>query len=199
MVAKYQDLTVGQMEAVVNMMGGMEKLHATLRGEYTLTLIAKAVGTLLQVVGKVAVALKGKLVSSEFFTTRDGIFVVNSFQELFVGDDNSTVDSFVLSKCLLTMSACDSNIRKELPENHVFTSSEFCQVIASMITSQWDGKEGDLLSNGYANIFYVQDKNKKRVFTVLVRWNSDDREFCVRVWGLGGRGWRAGRAVFSRN
>lgn len=40
-MAKYNDLTMGQVEAVVNKMGGMKNFHAYLRGEYKLTKVAE--------------------------------------------------------------------------------------------------------------------------------------------------------------
>lgn len=62
---------------------------------------------------------------------------------------------------------------------------------------QPDGKEGVLLTNGYANIFYIRD-SAGVLWAVYCYWHDDG-------WGVNAYSvespsdWRAGRQVFSRN
>lgn len=92
---------------------------------------------------------------------------------------------------LLKKNACDTDIRKELPENHLSTLED----IAGFIEAQLNGKSDLLLNNGWANIFYVEGKNGE-VFAVSVRWHSDFRDWNVLDWKLDELGeWSTGRQV----
>jgi hypothetical protein len=63
-------------------------------------------------------------------------------------------------------------------------------------------KEGELKTDGYANIFYVKtppDKNGKQFLrSFYCRWASATLEWCVESCRFG-CGWRVGARVFSRN
>lgn len=91
----------------------------------------------------------------------------------------------------LKQNVYDRDIRAELPEHHL----SMLEDIAALIKAQWGGKEGILLNNGRANIFYVEGKNGE-VFAVNVNWNADDREWNVNDWRLDENGeWNAGNQV----
>lgn len=132
--------------------------------------------------------------AAEFYQTGPGLYVYGTFADRLDVNARQTVDSaperpYVAS--LLKANAYDKDIRKELPEDHLSTLED----IAGLIEAQPNGKEGILLTNGYANIFYVEGKNGE-VFAVFVRWFSDGRGWRVRVWLLGERGrWFAGGRV----
>lgn len=120
--------------------------------------------------------------AAEFYQTGPGLFVFDTFAERLDLSARQTLDSaparsYVAS--ILKSDAYDKDIRKELPENHLSTLED----IAGFIEAQPEGKQGFLLNDGYANIFYVAGKNGE-VFVVVVRWLSDDREWLVRGWGL---------------
>lgn len=78
---------------------------------------------------------------------------------------------------LLKANASDTDIQKELPEEHL----SILEDIAWLIEAQSDGQSGFLLSNGYVNIFYALGK-----IAVGVRWHSG--LWCVDIWGLDERG-----------
>lgn len=134
--------------------------------------------------------LKKRFVPDEFFKTRKGLYLWNDMQRVL--KNASPVESAGAGKLCsfdLTRNAYDRNIKAELPERH---EVELWQ-IAELIEAQKNGEEGRLLTNGYANIFYVAG------CAVRVDWPSAYREWRVNGWGLGGLYWRAGRRVFSCN
>jgi hypothetical protein len=128
---------------------------------------------------------------SKFFKARKGLYVDQYFSSrVLVGASKSEPSGMVLlSTADLTRTAYDREIKAELAENH---GVELWH-IAMLIEAQPNGRDGPLLSNGYANIFYVGG------FVVLVRWDAGDGEWYVYDWKLGGDRWRAGLRVFSRN
>jgi hypothetical protein len=102
----------------------------------------------------------------------------------------ATIASYDLTKAMY-----DSEVRAELPENHVFAIDDLW-MIADLISHQSKGESGKLLNNGYANLFYVQVGAS--VLVVGVDWYGS--EWYVYAWVLGERGrWYGGCRVFSRN
>ncbi|MBI2506681.1 MAG: hypothetical protein HYW00_00890 [Candidatus Colwellbacteria bacterium] len=95
---------------------------------------------------------------SQYFQTRKGLYVWDGFKDRILSAAQPT-DGFAetrLASFDLVKPANDAEIRSELPENHVFEDAgEFCAILAKMIDRQPNGGEGDLLSNGGWNIFYV--------------------------------------------
>lgn len=89
-----------------------------------------------------------------------------------------------------------------------FSIDEVKSVLAQMVNNQslmTNGKNvpnaaEPLLTNGYGNIFLVEDliDGKSQRFAVDARWRSDDREWLVGAHGLSA-GWSAGVRVFWRN
>lgn len=151
---------------------------------------------LLKPVGKSTVPARTKpFNAAEFYQTGPGLYVYDTFADRLDVNARQAVDSaperpYVAS--LLKANAYDKDIRKELPEIHLSTLED----IAGLIEAQPNGKSGFLLSNGYANIFYVEGKNGE-VFAVDAPWLSGGRKWRVSDWSLDERGrWRAGFQVF---
>ncbi len=124
---------------------------------------------------------------NQFFRTRPGLYVWDSFRERFELGVAPSAPERPYVASLLKSNAYDRNIRRELPENHLSTLED----IAGFIEAQPHGKEGFLLTNGYANMFYVLGKNDQ-VFNMDVIWHSDDHEWNVFDGTLDeDGGWRA--------
>ncbi len=129
--------------------------------------------------------------AAAFYRTGPGLRVYDTFADHLDLSARKTVDSaparpYVAS--LLKANAYDKDIRKELPKRHLST----LEAIAGLIEAQPNDKSGFLLSNGYANIFYVESKNDE-VFAVGVYWRSAYREWLVGGWRFGEWGfWCAG-------
>lgn len=68
--------------------------------------------------------------------------------------------------------------------------------IKAKIEAQPNGIEGEMLSNGFANIFYVSGKDEV-LFTVNVHWNSGGGQWSVYADRLDQYGkWDAGSRIF---
>ncbi|MFA5831520.1 MAG: hypothetical protein WC878_06860 [Candidatus Paceibacterota bacterium] len=97
--------------------------------------------------------------------------------------------STALSSYTLTKAMNDSEIRAELPKNHVFSQDDLW-MIADLI------KSDKLLNNGYANLFYVEAGASVLVVSV----HRDGSDWHVHGWELDENGqWNDGCRVFSRN
>lgn len=127
----------------------------------------------------------------EFFKERTGLWIWSSFINNVVEKAKSTKSgaTFKISSFDLVESATDEEIEKDFPKKHLFTETEVCAIIASLIEKQSKGEAGTLLNNGYANLFYT----KSRV--VGVDW--DGSRWDVIGWYRGGLAWHEGDRVFS--
>lgn len=128
----------------------------------------------------------------KYFKDGKGLWVSSSFEER-IRDKAPTVataQKFELSSFTLLKNSSDKDIEAALPEKHIFSESEVCAVVAALIDKQPKGKEGALLNNGYANLFYTAS------FVVHVRWDSDDGHWHVSTWSRG-YDWHADSRVFS--
>jgi hypothetical protein len=137
---------------------------------------------------------------ANFYQTRNGLYVWEGFTTRILSIAQPTaITPVTLSSFDLIKSAHDTDVRGELPTNHVFGSASlFCGYLASLISRQPNGKTGDLIANGCANLFYVCGINSE-VFTVDVSWSSDDREWDVLAHALDAYRWNAGYRAFSSN
>lgn len=79
----------------------------------------------------------------------------------------------------LKVDAYDKDVRRELPEMYL---SAFEEIVALIIAQPGD-KPGFLLSNGYANIFYVEGKNRE-VFAGFTYWLSEKHRWEIDGWRL---------------
>jgi len=143
--------------------------------------------------GSVAVKLTERHDPDSFYQTRSGLWVYDGFRNLVVAKAQPTEAGtvFKLDHALLTQNMTDEKIEGSLPKNHLFDESVLCAIIAQMIAEQPNGKEGKLLNNGYANLFYTSS------CVVYVYWRAVYRKWYVRTWRRGDNGWDAGRRVFS--
>ena len=184
------ELNLEQIEAIVNKLGGMEGIQRFLRDEIIVSESSKL--TELSFHEETTVGpLTKRFVPNEFFTAQQGLYLWNDMQRVLKNAqavDPVKTEATKLRSFDLTKNAYDKKIKAELSGN--------CEVelwqIAELIEAQKNGEDGSLLTNGYANIFYVAD------FAVGVHWGADDREWNVAGWRLVGGRWRAGSRVFSR-
>ncbi|MFA5831813.1 MAG: hypothetical protein WC878_08395, partial [Candidatus Paceibacterota bacterium] len=119
------------------------------------------------------------------------LFVFDSFKNKIAKSARhvSEQPSAAISSYTLTKAMNDSEIRAELPKNHIFSQDDLW-MIADLI------KSDKLLNNGYANLFYVEASAS----VLVVRVYRSGSDWCVRAWELGEYGrWSVGRRVFSRN
>lgn len=131
----------------------------------------------------------------EFYQNRDGLYVWDEFRNR-VGKYAKQVQSLPLAigkSYDLQKNSYDRQITDELPQGYEWDPSELCARLAQMIEKQWGGTAGELLNNGYANLFCVPG------FVVDVSWYAGGGGWGVYAYRLGGGRWRAGYRVFVRN
>ncbi len=128
-----------------------------------------------------------------FFKTRDGLYVWDDFQTRVVklAKPINTGTTFKVNVDELGADLTDKEIENGLPKNHLWDEGALCAVVAEMISKQPEGKEGDLLNNGYANLFYTSS------CVVFVFWRAVSSKWGVNTWDRGGLGWSAGVRVLS--
>lgn len=139
------------------------------------------------------VGIKAKTIDpKEFFQDKKGLWVSSNFidnvatkAEKMTKDKTFNVNSFEL-----TANAYDREIEESFNDNHIFSETDVCALIAALIENQKKGEEGVLLNNGYFNIFYTPDR------VVNVFWSSASQRWYVYVWRRGCR-WFEGSRVFS--
>ena len=139
---------------------------------------------------KIVVKLK-KFDPTEFFKNREGLYVWSSFKDNIL-DKAKTIEKeseFKISSYDLVKFGNDEEIEKELPEKHLFSETDVCALIASLIEKQPKGEEGTLQNNGYANLFYTSSH------VVVVRWSGG--EWSVYDWYRRDGRWGGGPRVFA--
>lgn len=186
---KYGELNLGQIEALVDRHGGMEGVQRFLAGT---TEVVKSVLKLFN--DSVAFYAVDTHDPQAFYQTRTGLWVSDEFRSRILSRARSVkkLAATVGKSYDLAQEAYDRKITPKLPEGHAFDESEVCARIAAMIQKQPKGEAGDLLNNGYANLFYVAG------CVVHVRWCADDWEWYVSVSELDDGYWYVGPRVFSR-
>lgn len=205
---KYASWTFGQVEALINILGGDEVARNILAGKVKVVAqtVQQVIETLLDFAGTVTVpATTSKLVAKEKFmisTERNApvkiSYLGDNFTAWFLNNDGKIEDPITeqtLRYHKLRQSSVDGPIITELggEEKSETTLSE----MFSLMEKQKHGEDGVLLNNGYANIFYIKDQNGV-LRAVLVSW--DGGGWFVSAVSVEDPGrWRDGRQVFSRN
>ncbi|MBA3732930.1 hypothetical protein H0W91_00970 [Patescibacteria group bacterium] len=95
---------------------------------------------------------------SRFYRTREGLYVRDSFLQLAVANTHPTEMGTIvkLNSTQITQDMRDYEIRKMLPTQHVFDKSQALAVIEELITLQWNGEEGLLVTKGdVVNLFFI--------------------------------------------
>lgn len=171
-MAKYPK-TLGRIEAVWNKLGGEEGVDLLLAGE--------------------GVVPRNEMpdpnVPAVFFRMREGLWVSPDFQTQMLAKVANTGTEVRHIDLECDMSSVD--IEAMLGNSYVFGEMQVCLTIARLITAQPNGVEGELLNNGFLNLFYTSS------CVVRVYWRVDRREWFVGTWWRGDGGWCAGSRAFS--
>ena len=200
---KYEKMEWGTMEAVVNMLGGMEGVSALLAGKLVITKVVEAVETLLTFLGTVTIpATTTKFIAREKFvqdTSRTAkvkiSFLGSNFTSWFLDKIEDPIGESIMGYYKLIKRSVDAPILKELGGQE--KAMTFIATIFALMELQSNGEEGALLTNGYVNIFYVPDSSGV-LRAVHVRWHGVDWD--VRAHSVANPvRWHVGYQVFSRN
>ncbi len=156
------------------------------------TALEQAIGRMLVLMQKGAtITFDSRHDPDSFFRTRKGLWVGEEFRFRVVAkaEASTTVPAFKHVDLPLDMN--DAKIEKRLGDRHFFTETETCALIADLIAKQEGGTEGELLNNGYSDLFYLVS------CVVRVVWYADGRKWRVCTWRRNDCGWNAGSRAFS--
>lgn len=192
-----KDFTQGQLNAMVKKLieaAGKDAPMKLLRDELEIS-VKKILGGLKLISDKITVGPLTKTFDSKDFFRNENksvrLYIWDGFKDRVLAHAGkvSKQPATDLVSYDLVKPMYDSEIRAELPKNHVFAIDDLW-MIAELI------KNDKLLKNGYANLFYVQVD----ALVLVVSVHRNGSEWCVNAWRLGGTGqWYGGRRVFSRN
>lgn len=136
----------------------------------------------------------------KFWQTRSGLYVWKEFHSCVAAAAKpvTSLPAREIASFDLIEYATNGQIWCELPQGYLFEdASEFSAHLAGMIERQEGGSDGDLITTGYMNIFYVRGV-ARRVFSVCVSWSTGSRRWGVSAYDLGDYPWHAGGRTFSR-
>lgn len=197
---KYGELTLGQVEAIVNKLGGLDGAMKFLRDE--LSLVAKngkevVIRALEKLAWKGTVTVRATSVDkNKFFSGKLGVNVWTSdrFDNVVKSSLPATIVCFEhqMDVFRLTANMWDSEIQSELGTKTYRLVEEVVASMVSRIMMWKDGKDGhNLLTNGYANIEHARAADGR---IVAVSCSFDGSEWSFGCNGLDGNGgWDEGR------
>ncbi len=197
-MSKYGHRTGDWCEAIVNKLGGEEAADAFLRDE--LVISKRPADAILEFVGTANIAATTtKFVAKEKFKLKkDGgicSYIGDNFKDWFGGKEEDPLAETTLRYAKLRKSSVDTPIVAELG-GEAKAETTLTEVFGLM-SKQAKAETGVLLTNGWANIFYVRDQNGV-LRAVFVHW--DDGGWSVHAGELGYPDtWLDGYQVFSRN
>jgi len=201
---KYGNLTLGQIEAGINKIGGEDAFMRLLSGELNIVPAKPAdPKKLLELVTTVSVAACEKFVAKEHFKVDTGrkakvkiAFLWDNFSKHFLPKTEEGVLAGEIKVHKLLQWSLDAPIMTELgdPRSYSTTLADLWW----MLEKQPNGEEGALLVNGYANILYIYD-TEGNLWAVRARWFSDRGGWLVDADSIEcPRRWRAVGQVLSR-
>lgn len=182
-------------KALGTKLGGVEVVKAILRGTSAVT-----VDIIRRLTSLTSLTIASNTINPhDFFKTHEGLWTSKNFKDFILSGASKkqvSADETNIIYADLAQDANDDEISSELPEGYTFEDVDtFLVHLATLIEGQWGGKEGTLLNNGYANIFYV--KVNGEVFAAYVRWNAGYREWGCFAFRLDDIRWLAGFRAFS--
>ena len=192
--------TVDKIQAIWNMVGGEEMVDALIQGraklEVKLVQILNWIGTTTISATTEKFVAKDKFRKDSKEVKFYGIW--NNFTEWFLsgnGKIEEPIDEKELRYGKLIKYSLDGPIVEELGGEAKAETT--LTELHDLLKKQANGEEGDLLTNGYANIFYVKDTSGV-LRAVDVHW--DDAGWIVAANSVEHPGdWSVGYRVFSRN
>ena len=160
----------------------------------------KPLTPLLELIGTVTVPATQRFIAREKFIANTGrkapvkiSYLGSNFLEWFLNKVEEPRPEAQLRYAKLRKYSVDHPILTELGNSAETTLAEIFQ----LMLNQPNGENGALLTNSYANIFYVRDSNNE-LRAVYVDWVGGGWYVFARSVGLPYE-WRGGRRVFSRD
>ncbi len=169
-----KSFTLGQINALVKMLGGESNVQNILSGELIANLEAARFLTGLTTIDVRAMRCSPR----EFYRPGKYIFRLGAgeFKEGGLVDlpmGSVSVDHGEISYADVTRTTREIDICNMLPKDYMFRRlGKFLCRLASLIDSQMEGGEGPLLTNGLGNVFYFCN-NEGEIYHASVGWNDE--------------------------
>lgn len=192
--------TVGQLNALVKKLGGEQSVRDYLSGKVKVSITKSALERSSEFTLPTRMASFNPNIY-RYFKTRNGLYVSDDFNDKILRaiELQGSVPSATIVIYCLTKDADDTEIREEMPNNHVFEDTySFCTYLAYMIDEQQNGRTAVFVTNGNWNIFYVRGVHNE-IFSVNVRWRGVLRRWEVSAYIPDGECWSIGSCAFSCN
>lgn len=187
---KYSELNLGQIEAIVNKLGGMEGVKRFLASE----LVTKEPNLLWQIT-TVSVSGTEKFVAKEYLRTANIGYTGDNFDKLFLNKAEKNVEGVNVAIHRLEKDSLDVPILAELGNRAEISLAHLFQ----LIKKQSKREDGPLLTNGYANIAYIRGTDGN-LWAVDACWYSGYGYWRVYAYSVEyPNRWYAGRQVLSRD
>lgn len=188
---KYNDLTLGKIEAVVNKLGGIDAVDRFLRGD--LAVSPSRASDLLRQVATVVVNGTKKFIAKDYLEAANIGWTNESFKHFFLDKVEKNVEAANLAVHRLQKASLDAPILDELGDRAEISLVRFFELLKKQARDQ----SGPLLTNGYANIAYIRD-SEENLWAVNAYWFDVDRAWYVYADSVEGPlSWLAGRRVLS--
>ncbi|MFA6353279.1 MAG: hypothetical protein WCW90_03570, partial [Candidatus Paceibacterota bacterium] len=163
---KYGKRTLGQVEAIFNKLGGDSAVERILSGELVVSVV-EAIKTvadkLLEFINTVTVPATGNFVAKNHFiinTAQDALVRIgwmgDDFREHFLSKIEDASGEMELFYYKLRQPSRDIPILSELGGDETRVETTLSK-LWELLELQGRGQDGVLLTNGYANVFYVRD------------------------------------------
>ncbi len=198
---KYGNLTLGQIEAGINKIGGEDAFMRLLAGELNIVPAKPSdPKKLLERVTTTSVAAIESFKSADSFTvdTKKAstriYYLGDNFKKHFGRKEEGATESIEIKVHKLLEASLDALIITELADKCEITLGQFFY----LLSKQGKGESGLLLTNGWANIAYIRD-DEGVLWAVSAYWDAGRGGWYV-VAGSVGRPhrWNGGRQVLSR-
>lgn len=186
---------------VSKLRGPLGELHDQLFGESGEERLAElnlwlkgVVMNLLKFVSQVSVSATKRFIAKDHLKAANVGWTGDNFKRLFLNKIETNVEGATLAAHILTKSSLDAPILAELGSR----AETKLAYLFQLLVMQVNGQSGVLLTNGYANIFYVRD-DEGNLWAVDALWRSGCGYWDVEAFSVGlPFRWDAGDQVFSR-
>lgn len=198
---KYGNLTLGQIEAGINKIGGEDAFMRLLAGELNVVPAKPSdPKKLLELVTTVSVAAIESFKSADTFKvdTKKAAtriyYLGDNFKKHFGRKEEGASEATEIKVHKLLVGSLDAPIITELADKCEITLGQFF----TLLSKQGKGESGPLLTNGSANIAYIHD-DEGNLWAVFAFWVAGRGGWYVGAGSVGNPGrWRDGRRVLSR-
>lgn len=190
--------TADRVQAIFNLIGGDDMLDALMEGCATIEI--KLI-QLLSYLGTTSATTEQFVAKDKFRRESKEVkfaAIWDNFQDWFLvgnGKVEEPIGEQILRYGNLTKGSPDAPIIKELGGEAKAKTT--LAELYDLLKKQGQGQDGVLLTNGYANIFYIKDVSGL-LRSVIAHWRADGWVVCAVPVGYS-YDWSVGDRVFSRN